>query len=158
MKNPLSIGALAERTGCNIQTIRYYEQIGLLPRPSRTEGGQRRYGVEIVHRLAFVRHARDLGFNIEAVRALMELAHAPERSCADVDRIAEAHLKAVDEKIAKLTALRTELRRMLKECGRGQIAECRIIESLRDQNICGARRHRTDRHHIASEKSRSSSV
>jgi DNA-binding transcriptional MerR regulator len=141
MKGGLSIGALARRTGSNIQTIRYYEQIGLLPAPPRTEGGQRRYGADVVHRLAFIRHARDLGFDIDSIRELMQLAGTPERPCDDVDRIAEAHLRAVEEKIAKLTALRTELRRMLKECGRGQIAECRVIESLSDHQLCKARRH-----------------
>jgi len=141
MKSDIPIGALAERTGCNIQTIRYYEQIGLLPQPSRTEGGQRRYGTDIIHRLAFIRHARDLGFDIDSIRELMQLAGAPERPCADVDRIAEAHLQAVEAKIAKLAALRAELRRMLKECGKGQIAECRVIDSLSDHKLCKTRRH-----------------
>jgi DNA-binding transcriptional MerR regulator len=141
MKGGLSIGALAERTGSNIQTIRYYEQIGLLPEPTRTEGGQRRYGADIVPRLALIRHARELGFGIDSIRELMELADTPERPCGDVDRIAEAHLKAVEMKIAKLTSLRTELRRMLKECGKGQIAECRVVESLSDHRLCTARRH-----------------
>lgn len=79
MTSDLPIGALAERTGCNIQTIRYYEQIGLLPQPSRTEGGQRRYGTDTARRLAFIRHARDLGFDIDSIRELMQLAGAPER-------------------------------------------------------------------------------
>jgi DNA-binding transcriptional MerR regulator len=137
----LSIGALAEYSGSNIQTIRYYEQIGLLSKPPRTEGGQRRYGAQAVQRLTFIRHARDLGFDIASVRELLQLAGMPERRCDDADRIAEAHLEAVQEKIAKLTALRTELRRMLKDCGKGQIAECRVIESLADHKLCKARRH-----------------
>jgi len=141
MKGDLTIGALAERSGANIQTIRYCEQIGLLPEPPRTAGGQRRYGVEAVHRLAFIRHARDLGFDIASIRELMQLAAVPERPCDGVDRLAEAHLHTVEEKIAKLTALRTELRRMLKDCGKGQIANCRVIESLADHRLCRARRH-----------------
>ena len=141
MKDGLSIGALAEQTGSNIQTIRYYEHIGLLPQPPRTEGGQRRYGTDTAHRLAFIRHARDLGFSINSIRELMQLVGAPERPCGDVDRIAEAHLQAIEEKIAKLTALRAELRRMLKECSKGQIAECRVIESLSDHKLCTVRRH-----------------
>jgi len=112
-----------------------------LPKPPRTEGGQRRYGTDTAHRLAFIRHARDLGFSIDSIRELMQLVGAPERPCSDVDRIAEAHLQNVEEKIAKLTALRTELRRMLKECSKGQIAECRVIESLSDHKLCTARRH-----------------
>jgi DNA-binding transcriptional MerR regulator len=141
MKSGLSIGTVAQRTGANIQTIRYYEQIGLLPEPPRTEGGQRRYDTDIVHRLAFIRHARELGFDIDSIRELLQLATTPDRPCNEADRIAEAHLQAVEDKIAKLASLRAELRRMLKECGKGQIAECRVIESLGDHKLCKAQRH-----------------
>lgn len=141
MKGGLSIGALAEQTDSNIQTIRYYEQIGLLPEPPRTEGGQRRYEPEAVRRLTFIRHARDLGFDIKAIRELMRLASAPDSPCGDADQIANAHLQAVKKKIARLGALRNELRRMVKDCGKGRIAECRVIESLSDHKLCTARRH-----------------
>jgi DNA-binding transcriptional MerR regulator len=86
----LSIGDLSRRTGCNIQTIRYYEQIGLLAAPPRTEGGQRRFAPGAVQRLGFIRHARDLGFDIAAIRELIALAGEPDRPCADADRIARA--------------------------------------------------------------------
>jgi DNA-binding transcriptional MerR regulator len=115
----LSIGTLAKRTGTKVQTVRYYEQIGLLPEPGRTEGGQRRYGNSDLDRLAFIRHARQLGFTLEAIRELLDLSDNPGRSCADVDRIAHRQLKEVEVRIARLEALRKELKRMLGECSCG---------------------------------------
>lgn len=132
----LSIGALAQRTGTKVQTIRYYEQIGVLREPGRSEGGQRRYGEADLDRLAFIRHARDLGFGLEAIRELLDLSDRPERSCADVDAIARRHLSEVERRIARLVSLRQELGRMLKECGAGRVAECRVLEVLRDHSEC----------------------
>lgn len=83
----LSIGTLAKRTGTKVQTIRYYEQIGLMPEPERTEGGQRRYGTQSHDRLAFIRHARQLGFSLEAIRELLDLSDSPEQSCAQIDAV-----------------------------------------------------------------------
>jgi Cu(I)-responsive transcriptional regulator len=132
----LSIGTLAKRTGTKVQTIRYYEQIGLLPEPGRTEGGQRRYGCEDLDRLAFVRHARQLGFALDAIRELLDLSDNPARSCAEVDRIAQRHLREVEARIARLEALRTELGRMVQECRRDTVADCRVLEILRDHANC----------------------
>jgi Cu(I)-responsive transcriptional regulator len=132
----LSIGTLAKRTGTKVQTIRYYEEIGILPEPGRTEGGQRRYVEDDLDRLAFVRHARQLGFTLEQIRELLDLSDNPTRSCADVDRIAHRQLKEVEVRIARLEALRKELRRMLQECRRDTVAECRVLEVLRDHAAC----------------------
>lgn len=132
----LSIGTLAKRTGTKVQTIRYYEQIGLLPEPGRTEGGQRRYGEGDLDRLSFIRHARQLGFTLEAIRDLLDLSDNPGRSCADVDRIAHRQLREVEARIARLEALRIELTRMLGECRRDTVAECRVLEVLRDHAAC----------------------
>lgn len=132
----LAIGALAKRTGTNAQTIRYYEQIGLLPEPERTAGGQRRYGAADLDRLSFIRHARELGFSLDAIRELLDLADRPERSCADVDSIARRHLAEVARRIARLEALKLELGRMLAECGAGRVADCRVMEVLRDHSEC----------------------
>jgi Cu(I)-responsive transcriptional regulator len=132
----LSIGTLAKRTGTKVQTIRYYEEIGILPEPGRTEGGQRRYVEDDLDRLAFVRHARQLGFTLEQIRELLDLSDNPTRSCADVDRIAQRQLKEVEVRIARLEALRKELRRMLQECRRDTVAECRVLEVLRDHAAC----------------------
>jgi DNA-binding transcriptional MerR regulator len=88
------IGELARRTGVKVPTIRYYEQIGLLPAPARSEGHQRRYAPSQVARLNFIRHARELGFEVEAIRELLTMSERPEQSCADADRIARRHLEA----------------------------------------------------------------
>jgi len=132
----LSIGTLAKRTGTKVQTVRYYEQIGLLPEPGRTEGGQRRYGNVDLDRLAFIRHSRQLGFTLEVIRELLDLSDNPNRSCADVDRIAQRQLKEVEVRITRLEALRKELKRMLGECSRDTVADCRVLEVLRDHAAC----------------------
>ncbi len=132
----LSIGTLAKRTGTKVQTIRYYEQIGIMPEPGRSEGGQRRYGDEELDRLAFIRHSRQLGFSLEAIRELLDLSDSPERSCAEVDAIAQRQLREVEARIGRLEALRVELRRMIGECDQGQMADCRILQVLRDHEEC----------------------
>ena len=130
----LTIGRLAREAGCKVQTIRYYEQVGLMPVPARTEGNQRRYGQRHVQRLAFIRHARELGFPLESVRELLGLSDDADRSCAAADAIAREHLVAVERRIARLTALKTELERMIEQCRGGRIAECRVIEVLADHS------------------------
>lgn len=126
----LPIGELALRTGTKVQTIRYYESIGLMPEPNRSSGNQRLYSESHLARLGFIRHARELGFPLDAIRALLRLTDQPEMSCANVDEIARAQLSAVRTRIARLQLLETELERMLSECGRGRVAECRVIDAL----------------------------
>jgi len=125
-----SIGELSRRTAVKVPTIRYYEQVGLLPAPPRTEGQQRRYDNDAMGRLAFIRHARELGFDLDAIRTLLSLQDNPDHSCAQADEIAKARLVEVDRRIAALGALRTELRRMIEECACGRVADCRVIETL----------------------------
>lgn len=141
----LSIGDLARRTGCKVQTIRYYEQIGLMPEPGRTSGNQRTYGKVHADRLAFIRHSRELGFPLDAIRELLQLSDDPNRSCEEADRIARAHLRDVEMRIASLDVLGTELKRMIRQCGRGRIADCRVIEVLADHGKCAS-----DDHHARS--------
>lgn len=126
----MKIGELARATGTKAETIRYYERIGLLAPPDRTGGNYRDYGADDQERLAFIRHARGLGFEIAAIRSLLGLAEQPEMNCGEVGRIATGHLEAVEEKIVMLERLRVELRRMISQCGGGQISECRIMKSL----------------------------
>ncbi len=126
---PRTIGALGKATGVNIETIRYYERIGLLPEPDRTPAGYRQYGPEHLRRLAFIRKGRELGFNIEAIRTLLRLAEHPETPCQDADRLASDHLAEVDRKIEELTRLRDALRQMTNCCGQ-TVAHCRIIDAL----------------------------
>jgi DNA-binding transcriptional MerR regulator len=126
----ISIGELSKRTGIKVPTIRFYEQIGLIAAPPRTEGNQRRYGQPAVERLNFVRNARELGFEVDDIRELLDMAAEPQASCHQADSIARSHLREVDARIAKLTALREELSRMIEECGHGHICDCRIISVL----------------------------
>ena len=126
----LSIGELARATGTTVETVRYYERTGVLPPPPRTAGGYRAYGPGHLARLSFVRRARDLGFSIEQIRALLDLSDQRERSCEAVDAIAREHLAEVDRKLADLGALRRELEFLIGQCGRGTVAECRILEAL----------------------------
>lgn len=131
-----SIGELSRRTGVKITTIRYYESVELLQEPPRTVVGRRIYGETHLRRLNFIRHARELGFEVDHIRELLELTDHPEKSCARVDSIARQHLAEVDDKIARLTLLRTELTRMVNACRRGRVADCRIIDSLADHTRC----------------------
>ena len=126
----LPIGELSKRTGCNIETIRYYERIGLLRAPARTEGKFRRYSVNELRRLAFIRRARGLGFTLDEVRALLGFAENRARSCADVRDLAAAHLKDVRAKIADLRKMERVLGEMIQECADGTLPECPLIESL----------------------------
>ncbi|EHK53736.1 MerR family transcriptional regulator [Allomesorhizobium alhagi] len=129
-----SIGELARRTRVKVPTIRYYEQIGLLPSPPRTEGKQRRYEASDASRLNFIRHARELGFEVDAIRELLALSAKPNQPCADIDDIARRHIGEIDQRIAHLVSLRAELQRTVDECGRGRVCECRVIETLADSS------------------------
>src|SRR3954470_3544701 len=108
-ENPLSIGALSKATGTTVETIRWYERVGVLPAPARTPGNYRAYGTAHLERLSFVRRARDLGFTLDQVRELLRLADQEDQSCEAVDRVAREHLEEVERKIADLEALRHEL-------------------------------------------------
>ena len=132
----LTIGGLAKRTGAKVQTIRYYEQIGLMPEPGRTVGRQRRYGDAELDRLSFIRHARQLGFPLDAIRELLALGDHPNRPCDEADAIARRQLRQVEQRIARLEALRTELQRMVHECSGGRTADCRVLDVLRDHSEC----------------------
>jgi DNA-binding transcriptional MerR regulator len=141
-----SIGQLAKQAGYAVQTVRYFEETGLMPHPPRTEGGQRRYGQQHLDRLLFIRHARDLGFEVEDIRSLLALAADPNQSCAAVDQIARQHLVAIDEKIARLQSLQAEVHRMIKSCARGNIGGCNVIGALSRHVDCRHGKRRSSRH------------
>jgi len=141
----LTIGTLGAKTGTKIQTIRYYEQIGMMPKAERTSGGQRRYRQQDLDRLAFIRHGRQLGFGLEAIREMLVLADDPTQPCADADSIARRQLEQVEQRIARLEALRVELRRMIHECTGNKVAQCRVLEILRDHSECLTDHGETDR-------------
>ena len=130
------IGEAARFSGVKVPTIRYYEQIGLLPATPRTEGNRRHYDDGDLRRLAFIRHARELGFEVDAIRTLLVLQDEPNQSCAAADVIARARLVDVEQRIASLTALKAELKRMVSGCAHGKVAKCRVIEVLADHGQC----------------------
>ena len=131
MSKPLMIGDLARRTGTKVNTIRFYEELGLLPKAVRTAAGRRTYGEDGVRRLAFIRHARRLGFSTAEIRSLLDLTDHPEQDCAKATVIAEGHLSDVRGRIKQLRTLQRELEHMVSECGSGRsVADCRILEAL----------------------------
>jgi Cu(I)-responsive transcriptional regulator len=141
MSEYVTIGRAAAEAGCKVQTVRYYEQIGILPEPVRTTGNQRLYCDADLQRLNFIRHAREMGFSLGAIRDLLSLADDPERSCEAADAIAREQLEEVNRRITHLKALKQELQRMIKQCRGGAIADCRVIEALGDHSRCIDQKH-----------------
>jgi len=125
-----TIGELSKRTGVHIETVRYYERSGILPKAARTSNGRRAYGTTDIQRLAFIRHARELGFELSTVQTLLNLQEHPDATCEKATQIAAAQLVAIESKISQLKVLRGELKRMIDGCGNARVAECRIIEAL----------------------------
>ncbi|MBP2301844.1 MerR family transcriptional regulator [Azospirillum picis] len=132
----LTIGALSTQAGVKIPTIRYYESIGLLRPPSRTDSNRRTYDDAAVRRLRFIRHARELGFEVDAIRQLLTLADHPEQPCEAADALARAHLADIESKIRRLQALRAEVRQMVNQCAQGEVRSCHVIEVLADHAHC----------------------
>ncbi|WP_343313033.1 helix-turn-helix domain-containing protein [Brucella sp. BE17] len=141
MQMNIAIGEASKTSGVKVPTIRYYEQIGLLPAPPRTEGNRRLYDKSDIQRLLFIRHARDLGFDVEAIRTLLGLQDNPDQSCAAADAIARARLADVEQRIAKLLSLKTELQRMVDCTAHGRIDQCRVIEILGNHEECLHEQH-----------------
>ncbi|MER8554064.1 MULTISPECIES: helix-turn-helix domain-containing protein [unclassified Mesorhizobium] len=132
----VTIGEAARRSGVKVPTIRYYEQIDLLPAPARSEANRRHYEAADLRRLAFIRHARELGFEIEAIRTLLTLQDNPHQPCGTADAIAQARLAEVVQRIRSLAALKIELELMVEGCRQGKVCECRVIEVLSDHDQC----------------------
>jgi DNA-binding transcriptional MerR regulator len=132
----ITIGEAARTSGVKVPTIRYYEGIGLLRQPSRSEGNQRSYEQSDLNRLTFIRHARELGFEVEAIRTLLSLQDNPLQPCASADAIAKARLVEVEQRIRSLMALKAELEMMVEGCGHGRVDQCRVIEVLADHAQC----------------------
>ncbi len=127
---PLTRGALSVRTGCNIETIRYYERIGLLPDPPRSKGGHRHYADDHLKRLNFIRRSRELGFTIEEVRGLLGLVDGGSYTCAEVETMTLDHLQNVRAKITDLKTIEKVLTEMVSQCDGGQVPECPVIDVL----------------------------
>lgn len=130
------IGEISKRAGVKIPTIRYYEQMGLMPAPERSDGNQRRYSRQQLERLSFIRHARDLGFSIEAIRDLIGLSGQPDQPCTTADQIANEHLQEVRRKITQLKKLESELERIVSNCEAHTVEQCYVLRSLADHTLC----------------------
>lgn len=128
-----TIGVLARKTGCNIETIRYYEKAGIIPHPARSEGGHRLYGTGHLKRLAFVMKARVLGFTLSEVKTLLRLVDERDRPCTEVRDLAASHLRDVQAKLADLRAMEAVLKEMVITCDTDQSTECPLIERMFDE-------------------------
>lgn len=136
MTTVLSIGKLARVADVKVPTIRFYEQIGLLPNAERTDSDRRIYDDGAVRRLSFIKHARQLGFSVDAIRLLLALSDDPDRPCSEANALAAEQLAEVETKIARLEALRDELRRIATADCQGRAGDCRVIEALNDHGQC----------------------
>ncbi len=136
MAQDFMIGELSKRTDTKVQTIRYYEEIGVMPKAVRAANNRRLYNEIHLERLTFIRHSRELGFSLDDIRNLLELSDQPDRPCEEVDAIARGHLKEVERKIAALQVMQAELKRMITNCSGETISDCRIIKVLADHSLC----------------------
>ncbi len=127
---PLRRVDLARATGCNLETIRYYETIGIMPDPPRTAKGYRSYDDAHVRRLKFVMRSRDLGFSLDEIRGLLGLVDDRSQTCAQVQTVAEAHLEDVQAKIADLTRIARVLSETVARCTGDAAPECAVIDTL----------------------------
>ena len=127
----MRIGELATQTGCNLETVRYYERIGLLAPPPRNASGYRSYGRGDAGRLRFIVRSRGLGFSLEQIRSLLALTDDHGHACEDVDSIARTHLEQIEAKQRELAEMAGELRRMIESCSPGTVDSCRIVKSLK---------------------------
>ena len=126
----LNRGGLARRTGCNLETVRYYEKIGLLPEPPRSANAYRVYDETHVHRLRFVLQGRELGFSIEEIRGLLDLVDGGNQTCAEVKARTEHHLTDVRAKIIDLKRIETVLARTASQCSGEEVPQCPILDAL----------------------------
>lgn len=148
MKNIYSIGDMAKFGHCKVQTIRYYEEIELLPVTERTDGNRRIFTETHRHRLLFIRHSRELGFSLGQIRQILALYNEPDHTCHEVDAIAKLHLVEVQSRIARLQSMEIELQRMINCCSNDRIASCNIVAVLSDHNLCSQEHdHNSDIRH-----------
>ncbi|MEX0970552.1 MAG: helix-turn-helix domain-containing protein [Paracoccaceae bacterium] len=140
----LTIGQLAKSCGVKVPTIRYYEQMGLIDAPGRSAGNQRRYDKAALNRLRFIRHARDLGLDLAAIKVLFSLDDQPNLPCAAAHEIAQAHLADIRRRMRWLQGLETELTRITQECSGDTIGACNVMASLADHQYCAADHSKTE--------------
>lgn len=127
---PITRGELAKRAGCHLETVRYYEKIGLLPPPARSEGGHRLYKVDDQRRLRFILRGRELGFSIDELRSLLSLVDSKAYTCGEIHYLTISHLGSIRQKIADLKRLERTLAQISNECSGGAVPECPVIDAL----------------------------
>jgi Cd(II)/Pb(II)-responsive transcriptional regulator len=131
MSHGISIGALAKRTQCQAETIRFYEREGLLPAPARSQGNYRQYDLTHVERLSFIRHCRSLDMTLDEIRALLDFRDAPTRNCAEVSALLDEHVRHVADRIAELRRLERQLKHLRGLCASpGQAERCGILNEM----------------------------
>lgn len=135
MDKPLTIGALSRASGVNLETIRFYERSGLLPQPQRSAAGYRHYQAMDVRRLRFIRRGRELGFSLEEIRSLLDLAARPESPCASADQMVREHLETIAARIRDLQNMQAELNK-IAGCQSGHAEHCRLLEALDSRDCC----------------------
>lgn len=128
-------GQLAQKTSCNIETIRYYEKEKLLPKPKRSENGYRLYGHDSLKRLNFIRRCRELGFTVIEIKELLSLVDQNNFTCADISTITKSHIINVKKKVTDLQNILKALQKMTRQCGSGNSPECPILETLFSSSI-----------------------
>lgn len=131
----MKIGEAAAASGCHLETIRYYERVGLVSPPGRTQSGYRSYGQTDVDRLRFISRGRELGFSLEEIRSLLRLNDDPKLSCGDVDALARAHLADIHQRIEALARMADELERVIAQCAGGERGACTILGALRRPGV-----------------------
>jgi MerR family mercuric resistance operon transcriptional regulator len=143
----MKIGEVATASGCHLETIRYYERIGLLPRPHRTGSGYRAYTQEDVARIRFITRGRDLGFSLEEIRSLLRLTEDPDMSCEQVDALARHHLAEIQARLKELRRIARELEHTIAGCAGGRRGSCAILEVLQQPSTTTRTRKRIDSVH-----------
>lgn len=126
----MKIGEAAAMSGCHLETVRYYERIGLLPKPARTGSGYRSYSDDDVRRLRFITRGRELGFSLDEIRSLLQLSSDPGLSCSEVDQLARTHLGEIEQRVKELSRMAKELRRTIVTCSKDQRKDCAILDAL----------------------------
>lgn len=126
----ITIGELSKQTACHIETVRYYERMGLLPKPPRTEGGHRLYDQNAIKRLVFIRRSRELGFSLDEIRTLLQLVDGRRYTCQQIKTLMEQHLGEIKQKIVDLKKLQTTLAAISARCQGGEVPDCPIIDAL----------------------------
>ena len=127
----MKIGELGQRTHVDVETIRYYEKVGILPEPARTEGNYRHYNEQHADRLSFVRHCRALDMTLDEIRVLLQFRDTPESNCGEVNQLLDEHIGHVTTRIAALTGLEKELRKLRRQCRKAQKAkDCGILVGI----------------------------